>query len=278
MPQEVPPETAPETPPETPPETLPDMPNDPSLATPAAMPSEAAALARRLVRSVLKATLATIDRDTGHPYPSLVLVATTPDGSPTFLISRLALHTRNLEQDPRAGLLIDGTGGLDDPMTGARITLVGRAQPLPDAIAHRRFLSRHPAAQAYAGFADFSMYGLTVDRGHFIGGFGRIVDLEPTHLLADTREAVALIEAEPEIVAHMNADHADAVGLYATELAGCGPGAWRMTAIDSEGIDLLHCTNAARINFDSPVQSPAEARNALVALAARARALRRDKG
>jgi heme iron utilization protein len=253
------------------------MPEDPPFAAATAMSGQSSTLARRLVRTTLKASLATIDRHTGHPYPSLVLLATEPDGTPIFLISRLALHTRNLEADPRASLLIDGTGGLDDPMTGARVTLVGQAQPRSNATALRRFLARHAAAEAYAGFADFSMYGLTINHGHFIGGFGRIVDLAAPCLMVNTNDAHALIGAEPEIVAHMNQDHADAVGLYATELAGCAPGAWRMTAIDPEGLDLLHCTKAARVDFAAPVRTPVEARSALVALSALARSRRQSK-
>lgn len=250
------------------------MPEDPPFAAPTAKSGQSATLARRLMRTALKASLATIDRHTGHPYPSLVLLATEPDGTPVFLISRLALHTRNLEADTRASLLIDATGGLDDPMTGARVTLVGEAQPRPNATALRRFLSRHPAAQAYAGFADFSMYALTINHGHCIAGFGRIADLAAPCLLVNTNDAPELIGAEPEIVAHMNHDHPDAVGLYATELAGCAPGAWRMTAIDPEGLDLLHCTKAARVDFATPVHTPVEARRALVALSALARSRR----
>jgi putative heme iron utilization protein len=244
------------------------MPEDPPFAAPTAMSGQSSTLARRLVRTALKASLATIDRHTGHPYPSLVLLATEPDGTPIFLISRLALHTRNLEADPRASLLIDGTGGLDDPMAGARVTLVGQAQPSPNATALRRFLARHAA---------FSMYGLTISHGHFIGGFGRIADLAAPSLVVNTIDAPALIGAEPEIVAHMNQDHADAVGLYATELAGCAPGAWRMTAIDPEGLDLLHCSKAARVDFTAPVRTPVEARSALVALSALARSRRQSK-
>lgn len=243
---------------------------------PAAGSTEPGPAARHLVRTALKGALATLERSRGHPYASLVLVATEPDGTPIFLISRLAQHTRNLEQDARASLLIDGTAGLGDPMTGGRLTLIGEARPTSSPTALRRFLQRHPSAEAYAAFPDFSVFALKVASGHYIGGFGRIVDLEPAALLTDIAGAPELIEAEPDIIAHMNSDHADAVALYATELAGCPPGPWRMCGIDPAGADLLHCTNAVRIEFSSPVRTPGEARNALVALARQARA-RRDR-
>jgi putative heme iron utilization protein len=247
------------------------MPVDDLPSSAPAKPIEPAAAARRLVRTALKGSLATLDRETGHPYASLVLVATEPDGAPTFLISRLALHTRNLERDPRASLLVDGTGGLGDPMTGGRLTLIGTAQPSRTETARRRFLARHPSAEGYAGFADFSMYAMTVARGHYIGGFGRIVDLEPSALATGIADAPALIEAEPDIVAHMNADHADAVALYATVLADCPAGDWRMCGIDPDGIDLLHRTNAARVDFPQRVLTPGAARDMLVGLARQAR-------
>jgi putative heme iron utilization protein len=240
-------------------------------------PQDPAHASRRLVRTALKGALATLDRETGHPYASLILVATEPAGAPVFLISRLALHTRNLEQDPRASILIDGTRGLGDPLTGGRLTVTGVARPSASPTALRRFLARHPSAEGYARFADFSVYELEVARGHYIGGFGRIVDLPPVALLTDVADASALIEAEPDIVAHMNSDHAEAVALYATELAGCPSGEWRMAGVDPDGADLLHCTSAARIAFPRRVRTPGEARSMLVSLVQQARTQQQER-
>jgi len=243
-----------------------------------AQPDDVAGSARRLVRTALKGALATLDRETGHPYASLVLVATEPNGAPIFLISRLALHTRNLEKDPRASLLIDGTDGLGDPLTGGRLTLNGLVRCSTSATARRRFLARHPAAEGYAGFADFSMYSLEVAGGHFIGGFGRIVDLPAAALTTATEDAEALVEAEPGIIVHMNADHADAVELYATVLAGAAPGQWRMCGIDPDGADLVHCTNSVRVEFPNRVLNAAEARAMLVSQVQQARARQGSNG
>jgi hypothetical protein len=239
---------------------------------PAASTLDPAVVSRVLMRSALKGSIATLDRSSGHPYASLVLVATEPDGSPVFLISRLALHTRNLEQDPRCSLLIDGTDGLGNPLAGGRLTLIGKAHKSANPAVRTRFLARHPSAQDYAEFADFAFYTLAVEGGHFIGGFGRIVDLAARELTSDVRDAGALVAAEPDIVSHMNEDHADAVALYATVLAGKAEGAWRMSGIDPEGADLLHCTSAARIVFPTRVLTPGQAREALVALVGEARA------
>src|SRR5665647_35570 len=57
---------------------------------------ETATAAREMVRAALKGSLASVLKPTGHPYASLLLTATEPDGTPLFLISKLALHTKNL--------------------------------------------------------------------------------------------------------------------------------------------------------------------------------------
>ena len=67
---------------------------------------DGASLAKHLLRTVRAGALATLDRESGYPFASLVTVATDCDGSPLLLMSRLAAHTGNLEQDPRASILL----------------------------------------------------------------------------------------------------------------------------------------------------------------------------
>lgn len=246
-----------------------------SVETPISSPipaSEPSGDAHRLMRTALKGALGTLDRTTGHPYTSLVLVAAEPDGSPILLISRLALHTQNLASDARASLLLDGTDGLGDPMAGGRITLSGHMRLTESPTAKPRFLARHPTAHRYADLPDFATYTFEVRSGHYIGGFGRIVDLPSEALLSSADPAPELAAAEADIINHMNTDHADAIALYATEIAKCAPGTWRMCGIDSSGFDLLDGSSAARIDFPEHVRTPNEARVALVALVKQARA------
>jgi putative heme iron utilization protein len=234
--------------------------------------AEPGTAARHILRTALKGSLATFDQETGHPYASLVLVATEPDGSPILLISRLARHTRNLDRDARVSLLLDATDGLGDPLAGGRVTLIGTARPSPSPNALlERFLLRHPAAQGYAGFGDFSVYRVALAQAHYIGGFGRIVDVAASDLLIEVADAEPLIGAAGSIIEHMNSDHSQAVALYATALAGAPSGAWRLSGIDPEGIDLLLGQTAVRIVFSDRVRSPEEARRQLIALAAQAR-------
>ena len=134
-----------------------------------------------------------------------------------------------------------------------------------------RFLARHPDAALYAGFKDFGFYRIAVERAHLVGGFGKIRWIEAAELAPS--QAAGLEDAEEGIVAHMNADHADAVQLYAAKLIGLAGGGWKMTGIDPEGVDLRRGGQVARLAFDVPLQSAGEARKVLVGLVGKARAM-----
>ena len=134
----------------------------------------------------------------------------------------------------------------------------------------RRFLARHPEAAFYADFPDFAFWRLEVEGAHYIGGFGRIVDLSPAELLVPTEGAGELLAAEPGIIEHMNEDHADAVRLYATRLAGAPEGFWRMSGIDPEGCDSIF-EGERPPHAPRPDLHPGEARAELVRLANEAR-------
>lgn len=232
------------------------------------MPRTVRGLLRRLDRASLATALP--GESAGWPYASLVLVAVDHDLSPILLLSELAEHTRAIQADDRVSLLFDGTGGLDQPLTGPRATVLGRARRTTDERLKARFLARHPDAALYAEFKDFSVYRVVVERAHLVGGFGKIRWMEAAELGAP--QAVGLAEAEPGIVGHMNGDHADAVQLYAGKLIGLAGNDWKMTGIDPEGIDLRRGGQVARLDFDAPLQGGSEARKALVALVGKARA------
>lgn len=228
---------------------------------------------RELIRKCDRVALATALPGAGGvwPYASLVLVAVDHDLSPILLISDLAEHTKAIAADPRVSLLFDGTGGLAQPLTGPRVTLLGRATRTDDERLKRRFLRHHPDAGLYAGFRDFNVYEVSLERTHLVGGFGKIQWIEPAELLA-VPALPELAAGEEGIVAHMNDDHADAVQLYAAKLLGLAGEGWTMTGIDREGLDLRLNGAVARLAFDQPLRSAAEARPALVALVQRARA------
>ena len=226
------------------------------------------------MRTALKGSLATLDRETGHPYASLVLVATEPDGAPIFLISRLALHTRNLREGParqpadrrhrwpgrsphRRAVDADGRGAAERQPDGAA--------PLPGPASERRRLCR------LCRFLDLHARG----RGRRTSSAALAASSisPPAALLTDTADAA---RADRSRGGHHRA--------YEQRSRGCGralcnracpalrPGTGACAASIPTACDLLHCTNAVRIEFPERVRSPGEARQALVALVQQARA------
>ena len=159
--------------------------------------------AKKLLREARSGALATLMQDSGDPYCSLVNVATTVGGAPVLLLSKLAVHTKNILSDARLSLMLDERKE-GDPREGARVMLMGRCVRDNDAATPIAYLRRHPDAELYANFSDFSFYRMEIGSAHLVAGFGRIVDLKPQDVLTDTSDATALVEAEADAIGHMN--------------------------------------------------------------------------
>jgi heme oxygenase (biliverdin-IX-beta and delta-forming) len=231
-------------------------------------------LAKSLLRRSRQGALATLMAESGDPYCSLVNIASAPDGSPILLISRLAVHTRNILADPRVSLMLDERAP-GDPLEGARIMVAGRAEEATgddqDGL-RRRYLNAHPSAETFVDFKDFSFFRIRPSGAHLVAGFGRIVDLKPEQFLTEIGDAASLIEAEQGAVEHMNEDHRDAMNLYATMLLGAEAADWRCTGCDPEGFDLQAAERTLRLEFPARVTGPGDLRKVLVRLAEEARA------
>jgi len=232
---------------------------------------------RRLLRRATTATLATAERSAGGwPYASLVQVATAHDASPLLLLSDLADHTQNFKQDDRVSLMLDDTRALANPLTGARVTLQGRIEKLgetaADARLEARYLARHPEAEDYAAFGDFNFYRIVPEWLHLVAGFGRIHWLAAPEVFLGPGDTGTLAEEEAGILDHMNADHADAIDLYAAAARPGAPAGWRMTAIDPEGLDIMRAEERCRLDFANRVTDGASARQELVRLVKEIRA------
>jgi heme iron utilization protein len=232
-------------------------------------------LAKALLRSTRAGTLGTLDRHTGHPFASLVNVATDLNGAPVILTSRLSTHTANLEHDGRASVLLAETGK-GDPLAHPRLTVLGafarvEKESADEARLRRRFLARHPKSELYAGFGDFSFWRMTVVSAHLNGGFARAADLTAHDVLTDLTGADDLMAAEEGATAHMNADHVEATWLYATKLLGQDDGPWRISGLDPDGADLSAGDRTARLAFPQRVTSAAALRQVLIELAKKAR-------
>lgn len=197
--------------------------------------------ARVVMRATDRAALATAQG--GWPFASLVLVALDHDGSPLLLISDLSEHAKNIKADPRVSLLFDGTQGLDDPLTGPRVTVLGQAVPVEDRRLKDRFLARHPSAELYAGFADFHLHRVAVTRAHLVAGFGRIHWVEARELLVTPD--VSFSREEAAVLAAVNGDPKMVnAAVRALGLEGEG---WRVTGIDPEGLDLRRAGSIGRL-------------------------------
>jgi heme iron utilization protein len=235
---------------------------------------DAARTARSLLRRSRQGALATLMAGSGDPYCSLVNVASHPDGSPILLISRLALHTQNILGDARVSMMLDERAA-GDPLEGSRIMLAGRAEEAGGdqlAMLRQRYLNAHPSAEVFVNFKDFSFFQIRPTAAHLVAGFGRIVDLKPEQFLTDISDAAALLEAEQGAVEHMNADHRDAINLYAIKLLGADPADWRCTGCDPDGIDMQAGTTTLRLDFPRRIVTPAALRQVLKELADQGRA------
>ncbi|MGE3246384.1 MAG: HugZ family protein [Beijerinckiaceae bacterium] len=231
------------------------------------------AAAHGLLRTVRAGTLATAGRD-GFPFASLVNVATDLDGSPVLLLSGLSAHTQNLAADPRCSVLL-GESGKGDPLAHPRVTLIGRMVEAEDeALRQRlrtRFLARHPKSALYADFGDFGFWRMDLARAHLNGGFARAAEFDPAALLSIVPDANELAALEAGALEHLNADHGEAVQLYATVLLGQKKARWRAAALDPEGLVLTAGDLSARLNFPQIVLNGADLRAVLAGLAKKAR-------
>ncbi len=196
--------------------------------------------ARTLVHLGRTGTLGTLSRrHPGHPFVSVMPYATDARGRPLLLISRLAMHTQNLEADPRASLLIAQAGAGEDPLALARVTLMGRAAPLESgerAAARAAYLARHPNAVYWVDFEDFAFWRLDLGDVYFVGGFGAMDWVRSEGYEAALPDPLA--DAAVGIIAHMNRDHADALVAYARVLGGIEADGAEMVAVDRLGFKL----------------------------------------
>jgi putative heme iron utilization protein len=233
-----------------------------AASEPEETPASAAAQAKRLLRIARTAALATLGRESGAPLTTWVGCASDFDGSPLFLFSELAQHTKNLAADPRASLLLTSPPDRGDPLNHPRVTVGGPIRPHPDPYARKRYLQRNPKAKLYAPFADFAIYRMRIEAVHFNGGFGRADPLTAADLLTPEADAAALIAAEDRLLEEVN----DSVGSTAARLAprdDPGRRVWRAIGLDAEGLDLSAGGLTARVEFGAPAFDPTEWRRRL---------------
>ncbi|WP_182085440.1 HugZ family protein [Aureimonas sp. ME7] len=226
---------------------------------------QARALARRLVRGVGHAVLGCLDPDDGFPLAARVLLGTDLDGAPILLLSQLSAHTRAIATDNRLSLLV-GEPGDGDPLRQPRLALQGRAWTIDtkdeayERIS-RRFLTRHPSASLYVGFADFAFLRVEIAAGLLNAGFARAYRMGPEDLRRDM--PVEILQEE------------EALRCFAeTALTGAASDAApiRVVSIDAEGLNLERDGAIERVDFSTPVSTRAQFEVAIREIKARSQA------
>jgi heme oxygenase (biliverdin-IX-beta and delta-forming) len=233
--------------------------------------------ARTLLYLGRMGSLSTLSRkQPGFPFGSVMPYGLDDHGRPIFLISTMAMHTQNLQADPRASLLVTQQDTEGEPLGASRVTVVGNVVPVPNAEladARKLYLERHANSRYWVDFEDFSFYRMDVIDVYYVGGFGLMGWVSASDY--DGSQPDPLADSSAEIIQHMNADHKDALVLLARTFAHIESTEATMTAVDRLGFHVRVKTpdglRGARIAFLREAGNPAETRKVLVEMVQQAR-------
>ena len=233
--------------------------------------------ARTLMYSGRIGSLSTQSRkQPGFPFGSLMPYALDGQGRPVFLISTMAMHTQNLQADPRASLFVTEPEASGDPLGSSRVTLIGTVSRIPEpdlAGARTIYLSSYPDSKYWVDFDDFSFYRMDVLDVYYVGGFGVMGWVAASDYSAAQSDPLA--EHKSDIMQHMNADHKDALILLAKRFAGVEAQEAEMTSVDRLGFNVRlkaqDGVHGARIAFLREVTNPTQTREVIVEMVKQAR-------
>ena len=233
--------------------------------------------ARTLLHLGRIGSLSTVSRkQLGYPFGSVMPYGLDEAGRPVFLISTMAMHTQNLQADPRASLLVTQPDAGGDPLGASRVTLMGNILPIPEpevAAARNLYLDRYPNSKNWVNFEDFSFYRMEVIDVYYVGGFGVMGWVAAPDY--DRGNPDPLADVAAEIIRHMNTDHAEALNLLGRKFAGIESQGAEMTSVDRLGFHVRLKTSegprGARIAFLREVNNPGEARDVLIEMLSQAR-------
>ena len=246
--------------------------NQPAVAEPTF-----AERARTLMYLGRVGSLSTLSRkQPGYPFGSVMPYGLDEHANPVFLISTMAMHTQNLQADPRSSLLVTQYDSAGDPLGASRLTLLGNILPIPEpqiAEARKLYLERYANSKYWVDFDDFSFYRMDVVDAYYVGGFGVMGWVSASEYYSVQPDPLA--DTAAEIIQHMNTDHGDALVLLARVFAGIESQDVSMSSVDRLGFHVRlktkDGTRGARIAFSREVTNPAEARKVLVEMVGQAR-------
>jgi putative heme iron utilization protein len=244
------------------------------MAAPDVAEPSLAERARTLVSLARIGSLSTHSRKVaGFPFGSVMPYAADALGRPVIFISSMAMHTQNLGQDARASLLITQPESSGDPLGAARVTLLGTAEEVPAEQVRELYLARYENAKYWQEYSDFAYRRLEISSVYFIGGFGVMGWVAAEEYSGARPDPLA--ETAPEILRHMNADHADALLAVACRFTGESATEAAMTAVDRLGFHVRLKTGdgflGRRVAFPREVRNQDEARTILIEMVREAR-------
>lgn len=197
-------------------------------------------------------------------------------GRPIFLISTMAMHTQNLQADPRASLLVTQPDASGDPLGASRVTMIGNVQRVPDSEkseVRELYLERYATSRYWVDFEDFSFYRMSVLDVYYVGGFGVMGWVHAAEY--GQAQPDPLADSAAGIIEHMNADHKEALVLLSRAFAGIDSQEAAMTSVDRLGFHVRLKTpegmKGTRIAFLREATNPSEARKVLVEMVQRSR-------
>jgi len=190
----------------------------------------------------------------------------------------MAMHTQNVQGDPRSSLLVTQPDTIGDPLGASRVTLLGNILPVPApevVEARKLYLARYANSKYWVDFDDFSFYQMCVVDVYYVGGFGVMGWVSASEYYGAQTDPLA--DTAAGIIQHMNTDHGDALVLLAKAFAGIESQEVTMSSVDRLGfhvrLKMQDGIRGLRIAFLREVGSPAEARQVLVEMVAQARRL-----
>ena len=233
--------------------------------------------ARTLMHVGRIGSLSTLSRkQPGFPFGSLMPYSLDDQGRPIFLISTMAMHTQNLQADPRASLFVTEPDASGDPLGSSRVTLIGNVVRIPEpdlAAARTVYLTRYADSKYWVDFEDFFFYRMDVLDVYYVGGFGVMGWVAASDY--SQAQSDPLAEHKSDIMQHMNADHRDALILLAKRFAGIEAQEAEMTSVDRLGFHVRLKTQdgvkGTRIAFLREVRDPAQTREVFVEMVKQAR-------
>jgi heme iron utilization protein len=233
--------------------------------------------ARTLVYLGRVGSLSTLSRkQPGFPFGSVMPYGLDDHANPVFLISTMAMHTQNVQADPRSSLLVTQADTIGDPLGASRVTLLGNVLPVPEselAEARKLYLARYANSKYWVDFDDFSFYRMDVVDVYYVGGFGVMGWVAASEYYSAQPDPLADIATD--IIQHMNSDHGDALVLLARVFAGTESEEVTMSSVDRLGFHVRlktqDGTRGARIAFLREVSNPTQAREVLIEMVGQAR-------